>query len=257
MFSLDALLANKAREVRHNRLMTPEATLLRRPFPPIRDFAATLKKPGLSVIAEMKRKSPSAGILRKDFNAARLARDYERAGAAAVSVLTDRDYFGGREDDIRRAKRRCPLPVLRKEFIIDAYQIVESRVVGADAVLLIVRILSEWRLRLFLDLAESLGLACLVETHDERDLDAALRAGAKIIGVNNRDLGALTTDLATSLKLAAGIPRNVTKVSESGIRTREDVRMLRDAGFDALLIGETLLKAGKVRQTLQEMVKVK
>jgi indole-3-glycerol phosphate synthase len=179
------------------------------------------------------------------------------AGAEAVSVLTDRDYFGGREDDVLRAKLGCALPVLRKEFIIDAYQIVESRVIGADAILLIVRILSEERLRLFLDLAESLGLACLVETHDEREVETALRAGAKIIGVNNRDLGTLSTDLGTSLKLAAGIPKDVTKVSESGIRTREEVRMLRNAGFDALLIGETLLRAGEIDRTLKEMLKVK
>ena len=256
MFRLDALLANKEREVRHKRLVASEDALFRRPFPPLRDFISALKKPGISVIAEVKRKSPSAGTLRKDFDPAEIARSYARASAAALSVLTDRDYFGGREDDVLRSKQGCALPVLRKDFIIDAYQIVESRVIGADAVLLIVRILPEERLRLFLDLAESLGLACLVETHDEREVETAIRAGAKIIGVNNRDLGTLSTDLGTSLKLAAAIPKDVTKVSESGIRTREDVQMLRDAGFDALLIGETLLRAGEINRTLKEMLKV-
>jgi indole-3-glycerol phosphate synthase len=256
LFRLDALLANKEREVRHKRLVAPEDALFRRPFPPLRGFASALKKPGISVIAEMKRKSPSAGTLRRDFDPAGIAGSYARASAAALSVLTDRDYFGGREDDVLRSKQGCALPVLRKDFIIDAYQIVESRVIGADAVLLIVRILPEERLRLFLDLAECLGLACLVETHDEREVETALRASSKIIGVNNRDLGTLSTDLGTSLKLAAGIPKDVTKVSESGIRTREDVQMLRDAGFDALLIGETLLRAGEINRTLKDMLKV-
>jgi indole-3-glycerol phosphate synthase len=255
LFRLDALIANKREEVRRKRLTAPADEMLRRPLPPIRDFASALKKPGLSVIAEMKRKSPSAGILRKDFDPAGIARDYEKASASALSVLTDRDYFGGREEDILAAKNGCRLPVLRKEFILDEIQIVESRAIGADAILLIVRILPEEKLQLFLDLAGSLGLACLVETHAEAELETALRAGAKIIGVNNRDLETLSMDLHTSLNLAARIPKDVTKVSESGIRTPEDVRLLRNAGFDALLIGEALLRAGEVRRTLEEMIK--
>lgn len=256
MFRLDALIADKQEEVRQKRQRASADAMLRGPLPPIRDFASSLRKPGLSVIAEMKRKSPSAGILRKDFNPAEIARDYEKASADALSVLTDRDYFGGREEDILTAKDACRLPVLRKDFIIDEIQIAESRVIGADAILLIVRILSEEKLMLFLDLAEALGLACLVETRNEAELKTALRTGAKIIGVNNRDLDTLSVDLRTSLNLAARIPKDVTRVSESGIRTREDVRALRDAGFDALLIGEALLRAGEVRRTIEEMIKM-
>jgi indole-3-glycerol phosphate synthase len=243
-FSLNALLARKEREVRHKKLLAPVDVLMSRPFPPRRDFASALAKPGIAVIAEMKRKSPSAGLLRAHYDPRTLARGFETASAAALSVLTDRDHFGGSEGDIALAKRECGLPVLRKEFIIDEYQIAESRAIGADAVLLIARILSEARLRLFLDIAESLGLDCLVETHDEREVETAVRSGASIIGVNNRNLATLETDIGTSLKLAAALPKGVIRVSESGIRTPADALMLRDAGFDALLIGEALLREG-------------
>jgi indole-3-glycerol phosphate synthase len=256
LFSLDTLIAGKKEEVRLKRLASSPEEMLRPPLPQIRDFAAALKEPGISIIAEMKRKSPSAGILKNDFDPAAIAREYEKASASALSVLTDRDYFGGMDEDVLKAKNGCRLPVLRKEFIIDEFQIYESRRLGADAVLLIVRILPEARLRRFLDLAGTLGLACLVETRDEDELKNAVQAGAKIIGVNNRDLDTLSVDLTTSLDLAERIPKYAVKVSESGIRSAGDVRMLRDAGFDALLIGEALLKAGEMRRSLNELLGV-
>lgn len=257
MFRLETLIADKQEEVRLKRLAACPDARLRPPLPQIRDFTSALKKPGISIIAEMKRKSPSAGILRKDFDPAGIAGDYEKASASALSVLTDRDYFGGTDDDILKAKSGSRLPVLRKEFIIDEFQIFESRQLGADAVLLIVRILSEKKLRRFLDMAGTFGLACLVETRDEVEMEKAVQAGAKIIGVNNRDLDTLAVDLTTSLDLAERIPKDAVKVSESGIRSAGDVRMLRDAGFDALLIGEALMRAGEVDRTLYNMMNVR
>jgi indole-3-glycerol phosphate synthase len=256
LFRLDTLLAEKRDEVRLKRLTAGADAGLRPPLSEARDFHSALKKPGISIIAEMKRKSPSAGILRKDFDPAGIAREYETASASALSVLTDRDYFGGRDDDILKAKNGCGLPVLRKEFIIDEFQIFESRHLGADAILLIVRILSEAELRRFLHIAGTLGLACLVETRNEAEIKKAVQAGAKIIGVNNRDLDTLAVDLTTSLDLAERIPNDAVKVSESGIRSAGDVRTLRDAGFDALLIGEALMLAGEVHRTLEEMMDV-
>jgi len=247
LFRLEALLAAKREEIRRKRAAGYVEAMLKSPLPRLRDFASTLKKPGISIIAEMKRKSPSAGVLREEFDPAAIARDYEKAGAAALSVLTDRDYFGGMDEDILKAKNACGLPVLRKDFIINEIQIAESRAIGADAILLIVRILSEEKLKRFLDLAGSHGLACLVEARDEAELDTAVRAGAKIIGVNNRDLDTLSVDLTVSLDLAPKIPKEALKVSESGIRAPADVRRLREAGFEALLIGEALLRAGEVR----------
>jgi indole-3-glycerol phosphate synthase len=257
LFRLDSLLAGKREEVRLKRLAPGADAAVRGPLPELRDFGAALKKPGISIIAEMKRKSPSAGILRKDFDPAAIAREHEKASAAALSVLTDGEYFGGRDGDILKAKNGCRLPVLRKEFIIDEFQIFESRKLGADAVLLIVRILSEAELRRYLEIAESLNLACLVETRNREELEKAIQAGAKIIGVNNRDLDTLAVDLRASLDLAAKIPEEAVKVSESGIRSAADVRMLRDAGFDALLIGEALMRAGESRSALEEMIRLK
>jgi indole-3-glycerol phosphate synthase len=254
MFRLDELLANKAREIRHKKMLLPLNALRSRVFPPTRSFRSAIRKREISIIAEMKRKSPSGGTLRKTLDPFKTAGTYEAASASALSVLTDRDHFGGREDDVLKAKAGCSLPVLRKEFIIDAYQIFESRLIGADAILLIVRILSRTRLRGFLETAASIGLDCLVETHDERELEAALESGSKIVGVNNRNLETLAIDLGTSMKLSRRIPENTIRVSESGIRTRDDVRMLKEAGFDALLIGESLMRAGDVRLKLKEFM---
>jgi indole-3-glycerol phosphate synthase len=257
LFRLETLIAGKQEEVRLKRLAAGPESRPRPPHQQLRDFYSALKKPGISIIAEMKRKSPSAGVLLKDLDPAGTARDYEMASASALSVLTDRDYFGGSDGDILKAKSGCRLPVLRKEFIIDEFQIHESRQLGADAILLIVRILSEPKLRRFLDVAGACGLACLVETRNRDEVEKAVQAGAKIIGVNNRDLDTLGVDLTTSLDLAERIPKDAVKVSESGIRSAGDVRMLREAGFDGLLIGEALMRAGEAGRMLEEMVNVR
>jgi indole-3-glycerol phosphate synthase len=253
MFQLDALLANKEREVARKKKLVPRGDLERIHVPAVRDFAAAIREPGVSLIAEMKRKSPSAGAIQPSLDPAANAAVYESAGARALSVLTDREYFGGREEDVLSAKSACRLPVLRKEFILDEYQVVESRAIGADAVLLIVRILSRNALRKLLASAESMGMECLVEIHAEPELDEALDAGASIVGVNNRNLATLSIDLRTSLRLAERIPEGVLKVSESGIRTAEEVRTLVDAGFDALLVGETILRAGDLGAKIREL----
>ncbi|MDM7924421.1 MAG: indole-3-glycerol phosphate synthase TrpC [bacterium] len=246
MFRLEELLAAKREEVRLLKRApsssVKSAAEIVRSGEPARDLKAALAASGLSVIAEMKRKSPSAGELRPDLDPAVAAAVYAKAGARAVSVLTDRVYFGGTIRDIHTARSACGLPVLRKEFIIDEIQIQQSREAGADAVLLIARILSPERLAELHRTAASAGLACLVEIRDRKELDAALRAGASIIGVNNRDLDTLETDLSVSLDLAPSLPDSVTKVAESGIRSADDARRLRDRGYDAILVGEAVIR---------------
>jgi indole-3-glycerol phosphate synthase len=239
MFRLDDLLAAKREEIRVLQQSTTEAG---RSVEPVRDFKAALESSGLSVIAEMKRKSPSAGELRLELDPADAAANYEKAGARAVSVLTDRVYFGGTIRDMREAWSACSLPVLRKEFILDEIQIAQSREAGADAILLIARILKPELLARLHRAVLSAGMACLVEIRNRKELDAAMTAGATIIGVNNRNLDTLDTDLAVSLELASSLPGNVIKVAESGIRTANDARRLRDKGYDAILVGEAVLR---------------
>jgi indole-3-glycerol phosphate synthase len=211
--------------------------------PPPRDFAGALRHPAeVRVLAEVKRRSPSAGPIRPDADAPVVAGWYEQGGAAAVSVLTDRDFFGGNLDDLVRVRERIALPVLRKDFAVDPIQVWEARAAGADAVLLIVRILDDARLEELHGLATELGMAALVEAHDDREVERALRAGARLLGINNRDLDTFRTDLGLSLRLAPGIPAGVTLVAESGIRTPEDVERLGAAGVDAVLVGESLMR---------------
>ncbi len=197
----------------------------------------------VSVIAECKRRSPGAGEIRPGLDAAALTRSYETAGAKALSVLTDLRYFGGGLDDLVAARAATDLPVLRKDFTLDPLHVLEARAAGADAVLLIVRILGDALLRSLHALAGELGMAALVEAHDAAEVDRALGAGATLLGVNNRDLATFTTDLETTLRLLAAVPPQVAVVSESGIRTRDDVVLLAGAGVDAILVGETLLRA--------------
>jgi indole-3-glycerol phosphate synthase len=242
VFRLDELLAAKREEIRLLRENRPKDDPPAAPHGPRRDFRAALVADGLSVIAEMKRKSPSAGSLREGLDPAETAKAYEADGARAVSVLTDRLYFGGNPGDVRTAGRACRLPVLRKEFILDEVQIRQSLECGADAVLLIGRILSPDQLERLHRAATSAGLACLVEIRNEKELDAAMRAGASIVGVNNRDLDTLETDLDVSLRMSRVLPDRALKVSESGIRTADDARRLREAGFDAILVGEAILR---------------
>jgi indole-3-glycerol phosphate synthase len=241
---LEKILFEKRREVEERKKRFPigrmEVDSSRKPG----RFKSALKKPGLSVIAEFKRKSPSAGLIRGNAGPSAVASEYERGGADAISVLTDYRFFGGSMDDFRDAKQSVRIPVLRKEFIIDGYQISESALSGADAVLLIVRALDKASLQGLLDLTAALGMDALVEAHDASELETALEAGAFLIGVNNRNLDTLRVDIQTSLDLVRLIPEGKIKVSESGIRSREDALLMEQAGFDAVLVGETLMRSG-------------
>jgi indole-3-glycerol phosphate synthase len=215
--------------------------------PAPRDFAGALRAgagaQGIAVIAEIKRRSPSKGDLDPDLDPAAVAADYERGGAACLSVLTDAGFFGGAPDDLRAAHRSCDLPVLRKDFTVRALDVVDARAMGADAVLLIVAALSDVELREFQALARRCGLAALVEVHDEAELALALDAGATLLGVNQRDLRTFEVDRERAVAVGRAIPDGVTKVAESGIRTPEDVARLADAGFHAVLVGETLVRS--------------
>lgn len=244
MHILDQIVNTKRAEVAARRRTCPPAALRERPLPPLRDFAAALRRPRLiAAICEIKRRSPSRGPLREHLLAAEIAASYARHGAAAVSVLTDFPYFGGSDEDLLAARAAVALPVLRKDFTIDAYQLHEARALGADAILLIARILSDLQLRDFLWLARRLGLAALVETHNEREVERAVACGAEIIGVNNRDLDTFAVELDTCLRLRPLIPGHCIAVAESGIAAAADVRRLLDAGYHAMLIGESLIRA--------------
>lgn len=225
--------------------------------PPTRDFAAAIRRPAggsIRTIAEIKRRSPSRGVLRETLDPGAAAREYEQCGAAALSVLTDQPYFGGSDEDLQAARAATSRPVLRKDFTIDEYQIHEGRAIGADAVLLIARLLTPAQLRDWLRVAKGLGIAALVETHDEHEVRVAVDAGAKIVGVNSRDLNTLEVDLGAALRLRPHIPPGCIAVAESGIRSRADVIRLEQAGFDAMLVGESLLTAARPGAKLAELL---
>ena len=225
--------------------------------PAVRPFAAALVRRGeMRVIAEHKRRSPSRGAIREDLAPADVARSYEAAGAAALSVLTDEPFFGGRLEHLREARAATALPALRKDFVVDPWQVAEARAAGADAVLLIVAALEDAELRQLLSEARETGVDALVEVHDQGELERALAAGARLVGVNNRDLRTLAVSLDTSLALASRIPDDVVAVAESGIKSGQDLKRLREAGFDACLVGEHLMSAadpgGALRRLLEE-----
>jgi indole-3-glycerol phosphate synthase len=209
---------------------------------PTRGFRrALVLVPQLSVIAEIKRRSPSKGPLHESLDAAELARSYAAGGAACLSVLTDEEFFGGSADDLRTARAATSLPVLRKDFTVAAQDLADARLMGADAVLLIVAALARLELVEFHQLATELGLDVLVEVHDEPELETALEAGATLIGVNQRDLTTFEVDPDRAARVAKAIPPGTVKVAESGIRHADDARRLADAGYDAILVGETLV----------------
>ena len=218
-----------------------------------RDFRAALAAARPAIIAEIKKASPSKGVLQPDFDPARLARVYAEGGAAALSVLTDGPFFQGSLADLERARAAAELPALRKDFTIDPVQVLEAAAHGADAMLLIVAILTERQLRDYRELAARYGMAALVEVHSDAELDVALASGAEIVGVNNRDLRTFQVTLETSLRLAGRIPDHVVKVSESGIESAADVRRLMDAGFQAFLVGEHLMRAGDPAAALRRL----
>lgn len=215
--------------------------------PPTRPFVGSLRRGaaqrGIAVIAEIKRRSPSKGDLDPDLDPSRVAADYEAGGAACLSVLTDADFFGGQPDDLARARAACALPVLRKDFTVGPLDLCDARTMGADAVLLIVAALSDRELESLLDLAGRLSLAALVEVHDAEELARAAGAGAVLIGVNQRDLRTFEVDPGRAAELRASFPADAVAVAESGIAGGGDVRRLAEAGYQAVLVGETLLRA--------------
>jgi indole-3-glycerol phosphate synthase len=255
---LDEIVAHKRAEVAalKARRSVGAVAAACRGLAPARDFESALRPPAgtrVRLIAEVKRASPSQGLFRADLDPIAQASTYAAAGAAAVSVLTDARYFHGSLDDLVQVRRAVPVPVLRKEFIVDEYQLWEAREAGADAVLLIVAALEDAALRDLLAAAKGAGLATLVEVHTAGELDRALRLGAPVIGVNNRDLQTLTTTLAPSLALLPQIPPGPIAVSESGLRTGADVAQVVAAGAHAVLVGETLLRAEDVAAKVREL----
>jgi len=223
-------------------------------LPRHRDFRGSLERNGPAIIAEIKKASPSKGLLAADFDPVRSAQAYARGGAAALSILTDEQFFQGSLAYLEAARAAVELPVLRKDFTIDPAQIVEAAAHGADAILLIAAILTVDELRRYRDLAGKLGMAALVEVHDRSELDAAIDSGAVIIGVNNRNLRTFEVTLDTSLELARHIPANVVRVAESGIQTRDAIARLSQAGFQAFLIGERLMLAPDPAAAIKELI---
>jgi indole-3-glycerol phosphate synthase len=208
-----------------------------------RPFTEALSRPGTSVVAEYKRRSPSAGSIREGAHVTDIVRAYERGGAAALSVLTEQDHFGGSLDDLRAARGTTDLPILRKDFTIDPYQLYEAKVAGADAILLVVGALSDSDLGALYGIASQLELDAIVEVHDEEELERALAIDADVIGINNRNLADFSVDLGVTFELLADVPAGKTVVSESGIHTRADVDELEAVGVDAVLVGEALMRA--------------
>ncbi len=225
---------------------------------PTRPFVAAIRavaaQDGMAVVAEIKRRSPSKGDLDPELDPARVAGDFEAGGAACLSVLTDVAFFGARPDDLVAARRACTLPVLRKDFTVGALDVCDARAMGADAVLLIVAALSDAELESLLDLARRLALAALVEVHDADELKRAIGAGADLIGVNQRDLRTFEVDRHRALELGDSIPTGAMAVAESGIGGRDDVRRLAEAGYHAVLVGETLLRSSDRRSAVAELL---
>ena len=256
---LDTIVRDKRDEVARRRVETPRAELERAcgSLPPTRDFAGALRPApgGVALIAEVKKASPSRGVLAPDrpWDPVGLARTYADNGAAAISVLTDEKYFQGHLGLLAEIRTAVPVPLLRKDFTIDEYQLWESRRAGADAILLIVSILDPSLLRDLLAAAKGLALGVLVETHTPSELDTALSAGATVVGINNRDLKTFETRIETTIGLLATMPPNVTVVSESGFATAADVRRVVSAGAHAVLIGEGLVKAKDVGAKVREL----
>lgn len=232
------------------------------PMPKARDFKQALRnQTEISLIAEIKRASPSAGILRRELDVQEMAAIYEQAGASCVSVLTEEKYFLGSTEDVKQVKVSTALPVLRKDFILKEYQIWESRMIGADCLLLIVALLSIGELEKLLNLTKELGLQALVEVHTENELEQALSAGSEMIGINNRDLKTLQVDLKTTERVMPLIPDGIVTISESGISCRKEVLALQERGVNAVLVGEALLKSkspgAKIRELLGRPLEIK
>jgi indole-3-glycerol phosphate synthase len=252
---LERIVEVKRAEVAQAKKRVPPKLLEEsaRSAPPVRDFVAALRARRPAVIAEIKKASPSRGVLRESFDPAAIARSYEKAGAACLSVLTDREFFRGSSDDLRAARAACALPALRKDFIIDPYQVVEARAMGADCILLIAACLSQPQMAELEAAASDFGMAVLVEVHDAAELDAALRLKTPLIGVNNRDLRTFVTRLETTLELIPRLPRGRLLITESGILSAAAVNRMRSAGVEAFLVGEAFMRADDPGAALREL----
>lgn len=252
---LDKILARKALDLKEQTRDPAQAARVRREVssaPPARDFTKVLQRATVALIAEVKKASPSKGVLIENFDPAALARTYTANGAAAISVLTDEPFFQGGLEHLRLARAVADMPVLRKDFVIDEYQVYEGRAAGADAMLLIVMALEDSHLRDLHDLITGLGMAALVEVHNEGELERALKIGAQLVGVNNRNLKTFAEDITTTQRLAKLVPPEVTLVAESAIRSAEDVRQMGACGAHAVLVGESLVKADNIALRVQE-----
>ncbi|HLY35877.1 MAG TPA: indole-3-glycerol phosphate synthase TrpC [Candidatus Limnocylindria bacterium] len=260
MNHLDRLVGDARRELEARRAGRPEAELeqaahdARSQRLTEGDFLAAVRAPGLSLIAEHKRRSPSAGRIREDLSLEEVVKAYERGGAAALSILTDAPNFGGSLDDLAAARGLTHLPLLRKDFIIERYQLLEAAAAGADAVLLIVAALSPDELERLQGQARELGLTALVEVHDARELEVALAAGSQVIGINNRDLTTLEVDVRTTFRLLELMDGQAAVVAESGLRDRAQLDELAAAGIDGVLIGESLMRAGDIEAATRALL---
>lgn len=253
---LDKIIADKKHEVDQKKRSLPVSTLkerIARRKEPL-DFASALSRDSLKLIAEVKKASPSRGVLCPDFNPVALAKTYARGGAAAISVLTEVNHFQGSLEYLTAIREEVSIPLLRKDFIFDQYQIYESAACGADALLLIVAILSQEQLEELLALSRSLGLGCLVEVHNENEVEKALLGGTEIIGINNRDLSTFTVDINTTRRLRPLIPEGRIVVSESGINNRDDIKKIREWGVNAVLVGEALVTASNIPTKMEELI---
>ena len=256
---LDQIVTDNLRELEARKRSFPLEELKRVALeqPPPLDFASALRGDRIQLIAEVKKASPSRGIIRPDFNPVEIAKTYANNGASAISVLTESKYFQGSLNhlrDVRNALENKRLPLLRKDFLSDPYQIYESRAYGADSLLLIVAILGPGKLKELLELSHQLNMSCLAEIHNEVELEIALGSGARIIGINNRDLNTFTVDLTTTERLRPLIPQDRIVVSESGIKSRSDMETLMKWGVDAVLIGESLMSAPNIATRMKELL---
>jgi len=220
-------------------------------------YEALSKKSYINLIAEVKKASPSKGLIREDFNPVEIAVEYEKAGASAISVLTEEKYFLGSLDYLKTIRKEVKIPILRKDFIVDVYQIYEAKEAGADAILLIVAALSEEELTEYITLARSLSMDCLVEVHTLKEMEKALKTPAKIIGINNRNLKTFNVDINTTISIANELPDNIVKISESGIFTRDDVvKLVEEGGVNGILVGESLMRSEDIEGKVNELLAI-
>ncbi|MFN0198623.1 MAG: indole-3-glycerol phosphate synthase TrpC [Planctomycetaceae bacterium] len=254
---LQKIVEYKRQEIAEDKLRCSEAELRKRvaDAPPVRDFAGALRSAdGIGLIAEFKKASPSAGVIRPDADPLSIARIYEQHGARCMSVLTDRHFFQGSLDDLIAVRNGVSLPVLRKDFLLDTYQVWEARAVGADCVLLIAECLEDCRLRELYFLAYELGMDVLIEIYDPENLDRVLNLNPELLGINNRNLKTMITSLDHTIELVDRIPAETLLISESGIKTRADVTRLQQAGVKGILVGETLMKSADIGQKIDELL---